>query len=175
MAESNTYIFHSDYCELIINSNKYGDVSIMISNSDYELVSKYKWHLDPNKKLLTKFYVATKIGNGRKGTRNLRLHKLLIDTPEGMVVDHINRNTLDNRRENLRIITRAENNRNKEIINTNNKTTGIKGISYYFYKGWNDYSYIVNLKGYKTNRFRTLEEALEYKSECVKGLHKQGE
>lgn len=52
-------------------------------------------------------------------TYRVRLHKLILEQMlgrplrEGMEVDHINRNPLDNRRSNLREVTRSENERNK--------------------------------------------------------------
>lgn len=44
--------------------------------------------------------------------RVIRLHRFVMDAPDGMVVDHINNDTLDNRRSNLRVCTIAQNNRN---------------------------------------------------------------
>lgn len=55
------------------------------------------------------------------------LHRFLLDAPEGMVVDHINHNTLDNRKSNLRILTHAENHQNRKGAMKNSKT-GIRGI-----------------------------------------------
>ncbi len=62
------------------------------------------------------------------------LHRVIMERitgepiPAGMVVDHINGDTFDNRRENLRLCTRAENNRNAKI--RSNNTSGFKGVSY---------------------------------------------
>lgn len=56
------------------------------------------------------------------------LHRFITNVPKGMVVDHINGNKLDNRRENLRICTQSENMANHPR-NANNKS-GFKGVFY---------------------------------------------
>lgn len=58
----------------------------------------------------------------------INLHRLVMDAPAGIDVDHINGNTLDNRRENLRLATRAQNCWNRKLPRTN--TSGYKGVSW---------------------------------------------
>ena len=60
--------------------------------------------------------------------RKVLLHREITDCPEGLEVDHINGDKLDNRRANLRIVTRAENERNKPIGRRN--TSGFKGVCF---------------------------------------------
>lgn len=54
------------------------------------------------------------------------MHRVIMNPPVGMEVDHINRNKLDNRRSNLRICTHAENLANR--IKPRNNTSGYKGV-----------------------------------------------
>jgi len=53
---------------------------------------------------------------------------VMAPVPRGLCVDHINHDTLDNRRQNLRIATRAQNQHNKRI--NKNNTSGYKGVSW---------------------------------------------
>ena len=78
-------------------------------------------------------------------------------------IDHINRDKLDNRIENLRESNRFEQNRNKNFIP--NKETGVVGIYMDHTKGLKK-KYAFHFGG-KTYRFRTIEEAEEMKK-CLR-------
>lgn len=56
------------------------------------------------------------------------LHKLIMKVPSNIKIDHINRNPLDNRKQNLRICNYSENTCNTGI--TINNTSGYKGVSW---------------------------------------------
>ena len=77
-----------------------------VDGEDYPSVSKYRWSLD---KGYAYGYVMI---DGKKYHRYM--HNFLLSPPKGLVVDHINWDRLDNRRENLRICTRKENNGHRQ-------------------------------------------------------------
>lgn len=64
----------------------------------------------------------------RKGEngKTVYLHRLIIGAKAGEIVDHINRNGLDNRLENLRLVNKAQN-ANNSVSNGN--TSGYRGVS----------------------------------------------
>lgn len=126
-----------------------------VSDDDFYAVFKYKWTLS---------------GKYIRNTRGVYLHRLLTNCPENLEVDHIDRDPLNNKRENLRVVDRATNNENKASYNRyRNKSTGIYGIDaipspcskkpYYFR---------VRIKGLKDNKFSTLIKAIKYRNDYLR-------
>jgi len=72
-------------------------------------------------------------------------------------VDHINGNTLDNRKNNLRICSRTENSRNTKL--SKNNSTGYKGVTYYKRDGKYVAKITVDRKRIHIGYFTTLIEA----------------
>lgn len=64
----------------------------------------------------------------RPKQRKIYMHRAILSDPDGLEVDHINGEGLDNRRCNLRAATRAQNARNSHVSNAN--TSGYKGVSW---------------------------------------------
>lgn len=62
----------------------------------------------------------------RSGSRGITMHRIVMAAGPGQIVDHKNGNILDNRRENLRFCTHAENMKNRKMHKNNR--TGIKGV-----------------------------------------------
>lgn len=73
----------------------------LIDDEDADIAIQYSWFPRIDKKSGT-VYVATKVKI--EGKRKwIYLHRILMSAEKGQVVDHINRNGLDNRRENLKL------------------------------------------------------------------------
>ena len=64
--------------------------------------------------------------HGRNGGKKVRFHRLIMDVKDGEVVDHINGDPSDCRKENLRIATQHQNSMNHSL--NKNSTTGFKGV-----------------------------------------------
>lgn len=93
-----------------------------VDDEDFEYVNQFKWYAWFNKD--TQSYYARR--NDRKG--NIRnMHRFIMDTPVDLQCDHINHDTLDNTRKNLRNCTPSQNRMNVHIKRSN--TSGYKGVS----------------------------------------------
>ena len=116
----------------------------LVSKSKLEYVLRHSWYLGGNGYPMT--YTA----------RSKTLHKNLLGKQEtGYVIDHINRNKLDNRFENLRVITAKENSYNRtKSKNSNNTYKGVK-------KSGNKFSAVISKDGIKREigGFDTEEDA----------------
>lgn len=82
----------------------------IIDESDYDMVSQWKWHLSDRGYAQRCQYIS-KI-NGKLKHKRIFLHRLILQPPENKCIDHINGDRLDNRRCNLRICDFKENARN---------------------------------------------------------------
>jgi hypothetical protein len=85
------------------------------------------------------------------------MHRFILGTKSGQVVDHKNGDRLDNRLSNIRNCTQAENSRNQNIKTSN--FTGYKGVSYH--KGAYDAQLKLNYKIVWRGRFQTAIEAAQ--------------
>jgi hypothetical protein len=96
-------------------------VHAVVDASDLALVGRHGWSLDP-----TSRYAVAYI-DPRDSRRCIRMHRLITEARSDQVVDHINGDGLDNRRENLRVCTQAENCRNRRKFG--GWTSRYKGVS----------------------------------------------
>lgn len=129
----------------------------LIDLQDVPLVEENTWHND------SLGYVATVI-KGRSPLTRLYIHRLIMRPPKGMVVDHKNGDTLDNRRGNLRIATRSDNAINMMSHPLRNiRKRNIK-------RGW-EVRIHKNNKNHHIGTFSTLELAIEARDKAAKEIH----
>lgn len=94
------------------------DINVIVDDCDYDVVSSIKWYL--HRGANTNYAKSNVYTNGHQ-----LMHRLITNCPKGMEVDHINFNGLDNRRENLRIVTHKENKRHN--LGFSHNTSGVTG------------------------------------------------
>ncbi len=132
--------------------------SAMVDDEDYEWLSQWKWCLHSK-------------GYAVRGNGTILMHCVIVGTPVGFETDHINQNKLDNRRSNLRLATRAQNQRNKPKRRDN--TSGFQGV--YFDKSRNKFVAEIHLYGKKKHlgRFDDIQNAAKaYRSASIE-LHQE--
>jgi len=96
----------------------------IVEPADYYRFGHLKWHLKGSN--AKKFYAVRDVKTGPGKTRQLGLHREIMNEPKGLLVDHHNGNSLDNRMANLRTATWAQNNQNrKKQQNTSSKYKGV--------------------------------------------------
>ena len=119
---------------------------------DYDKIKEYYWVLN------NKGYVIT----GGANNSNLLMHRLILNVLDDQEVDHINHNTNDNRKENLRIVTRSQNQMNASL--RSNNTSGVTGV--YFD---NTYGYWVSkIQQDVLGHFADFDEAVKMRKEAEK-------
>lgn len=123
--------------------------TFIVSEEDVDYVKQFTWTK------MTNGYVSRR--TPRPEPTSLYLHREILDAPEGMSVDHINGNKLDNRRSNLRLCNMSQN-----IANTSvriNSQSGLKGVYYFKRDGTWQAQITVNYKRIHLGYFKTPNEA----------------
>lgn len=152
----NKYEIRGDITVIFIRRRDGSTVETVISTRDLQIAESIDGTWTVNFDLRARsFYVKF----SRRNMVALRLHRILLNAPSGLEVDHINHDSLDNRRENLRLATRSENRQNLKHALRNNKSSGIRGISWHKH----DKTWVVAIttqgKQKHIGRFKELEDA----------------
>lgn len=121
-----------DYKLIKLSQEKSSKVSI----ADYDKVKHIKWYAS---RVRNKWYASYKTQAGNGGATYISMHRLIMGMPDGEV-DHINGDTLDNRRNNLRIVTHQQNLYNQTP--QTGRTSKYKGV----YRDEDDRFWVVQIK-----------------------------
>lgn len=154
----NEFINHGEYMEVVTASGS----TFFIDSEDYDLISKYRWFIN------TQGY-AQAISDGK----SILVHRYVMDVNEAFsydrVVDHINRDTSDNRKSNLRIVAQSTNASNRGLSSSN--TSGVQCVSWDAgISAWRVCKTIQGVK-YNIGNYDNLEDAkyaVDKFNECMK-------
>jgi len=121
----NEIIVYKDYAEVILKNKYKIEVGrALINVDDIDLIKEFKWYLSKDG------YAVSSDKKKTLGTSYITMHGIIMNCINGFKItpDHDNKNRLDNRRLNLRLSNRSEQqmNHNKNIRNT----SGIIGVNW---------------------------------------------
>lgn len=137
----------------------------LVDDADFEDLNKHRWSVAKDGNV---FY-ARRQSNMDNKLATLFMHTQITKTQQGMQVDHIDGNGLNNQRDNLRVCTSADNQKNRG--KNSNNTSGFKGVS--LHKGDNKWQarIRVNRKLILIGMFPTPELASEAYIEACRKYH----
>lgn len=126
----------------------------LIDEQDLPLIAGYTWHANSQNDWA---YASTYPSRSLGPRKRITMHRMLMGAKAGETVDHINHDTLDNRRCNLRICTLQQNSANSRT--KSNNTSGYIGVSWNKKESmWQAY---ISVKGHRMNLgyYETAEDA----------------
>lgn len=160
---SNKYVIQGNVVVIDISTASHPNTHTLIDISDIKILT-----IENNFNAINSHHIKYCI---RTGANKKLLHRLLLDPPSDMVIDHINGNALDNRRENIRVCTISENLKNRKMASHNK--SGFKGV--YLDDRKKKYRAVIysNKKKYSLGSYNTkVEAALAYDLAAIK-MHGQ--
>ncbi|RJQ39524.1 MAG: hypothetical protein C4555_03185 [Dehalococcoidia bacterium] len=136
----------------------------IIDPADYELISPYKWSMRVHKS--GHIYAATSFWKDGR-TITLMMHRVIMNAPKGVQVDHLDDNGLNNKRGNLRIATYAQNQQYQRISRKQKTASRYKGVC----RHKSNWRAQIRIEGRKVwlGDYRTeIEAAMAYDKAAVK-------
>ena len=137
----------------------------IVDQKNYEWLNQYKWHALKNDHT---FYAGRTVNK-----KLVRMHREILKAPYHLLVDHINRNGLDNREANLRLATKSQSNQNRLFRRRKSSRSRYKGVHWY-QPGKNWMAQIcVNSKNKTIGHFVDEIEAAKAYDKAAKKYHKE--
>jgi hypothetical protein len=145
----------------------------LVDDEDYEYLNEMSWHAWYNKNG-DSFYAHHSTYRGRGESPGVvRMHRLIMKATNGKIkVDHIDGNTLNNQKHNLRMCESHQNNTNMLQLRSDN-STGYRGVSKYFYNGKKKWTACLSVKGkkFRLGYFDSPESAAHAFDKAAKELY----
>ena len=104
-----------------------GGATTLVDDADHPHLAQYTWFMSQDG------YAVGLIPNGGGKFALQYMHRVIMQPAPGVLVDHINSNPLDNRRQNLRLATSHQNHQNRKV--KSNSHTGLKGVGWHKERG----------------------------------------
>ena len=99
-----------------------GGLATVVDDEDYDALAQHQWFAHRNGNT----YYAQRNSRGTRHRHPIHMHRCITHCPEWCEVDHINHNGLDNRKHNLRVCTKSQNQQNR--TKTYEGTSCFKGV-----------------------------------------------
>ena len=147
-AKQNSYDLSGEYGIGYTTKNE----PFYFDKEDYEKIKDYCWYKD------TQGYLCC------KRDKMYLLHRVIMDAQYKEEVDHINHNTIDNRKENLRICSSSQNHMNRGASSIS--ASGIRGV--YWYNNLKKWSAEIVVDGQKIilGQYKNIEDAIKARKEA---------
>lgn len=129
----------------------------LVDDADFEWLNQWKWYA---MNLHGFWYAATWI------QKNVYMHRLILDAPKGKDVDHINHDTLNNQRQNIRVCTHQQNTQNHLCQGVFFDKNGQRRKRWLAHIG-------LNGKQIKLGRFKTKKEAFQVRKKAEQRFFKE--
>ena len=152
--QDNIFI-EKDYAYILLTKDNITK-KVLFDIGDIEKVKQHKWHLHYSKSGNRYDACTNRFGKHIRG-RYMLMSRFLMNCPNNLCIDHINRNPLDNRKSNLRICTTFINNLNK-----GNNKSGCVGVCW----DKNRNKWHVMFKSKNLGRFDSFEEAVKVRKQA---------
>jgi len=128
----------------------------LVDDKDYNSLNCFKWHAY---KRYHTYYAMRNGSRSERKRRTILMHRVILNAPKEIQIDHRNSNGLDNRRSNLRLCNNAKNGWHSRLYSNN--SSGYKGVHYSKLNAKKPWvaQIGVNSKRFRLGFFATAEEA----------------
>jgi hypothetical protein len=138
----------------------------LVDDEDFEYLKQFKWYAN---NLKGKFYAVRSEWINKEYKGCLLMHRVIMNPTKGLVVDHINGDTLNNQKNNLRNCTHADNIKNQKLSISNK--TGFRGVSWHKNNKVYESRIRSNNISYHIGSFNNPIDAAKAYNECAIKFH----